>query len=400
MRHFNVRFPDAQGFYSFAASDPAPLLEEVRKTGARARVTADLYLEKNIPLAVLTGMTRGEVTGLAQYIRALGRDIIACHGNNPERAAAERIALNPPGGAVLDFYTAWMATALGALQPLKDIFGRLAVPRSVIDSFLELETDASHAPEGDVISVGYHDGQFIKQVSTGEDVRRLKDTIEERRQEVERVCEVLPVEFPNDASELARVIAANCGPHTLDPAFLAARENCVLISDDMYYRQCAESTCGVKFGIWLQAALGVARSRGKMTRAAYAEAVIGLAACRHSHLTLNDLTLRDVLVADKTESLSRFSAVADYIGTQAAEINSHISVCAQFLVSVWSIDWADFKKGAASGIVLEKLIRHRQDWKEVVQFLRIEFSLGRTNQHRYALDYLEGWLRGHFLATD
>jgi hypothetical protein len=127
MEHFNVRFPDAEGLYTIAASDSdiTPALEEVKQLAERARATADLYLEKHIPLAVLTGMTRGEVTGLAQYIKTLGHEIITCHGNHPEHVAAERIALNPPGAAVLDFYTAWIATALNALDALKHVFGRL-----------------------------------------------------------------------------------------------------------------------------------------------------------------------------------------------------------------------------------------------------------------------------------
>lgn len=402
MEHFNVRFPDAQGLYTVAGSDhdASFIFDEIKDAAKRARATADLYTEKHIPLAVLIGMTHGEVTGLAQYIRTLGREIVTCHGNHPERVAAERIALNPPEGAVLDFYTVWIASALKALTPLKKVFGRLIVPRSVIDSFLVLDHDASHAMERDTISVAYHDGQFVKEIRTRDEVQHLKNTIEERRQEVERICEVLPVELPSNVSELAQVIAEKCGPHTLDPAFLAVRESCVLVSEDMYYRQFAESTCGVKSGIWLQAALAVACYRGIMSGADYAEVVIGLSCCRHSHIALNDLTLRDVLMADTTDGLSKFSAVADYIGTKAAEINSHISVGCAFLVSVWGLDLPDVRKAAASGIILEKLLRYRpSDWTEVVQVLRRQFAL-QTYQHRCAREYLEGWLRGHFLLVN
>lgn len=401
MEHFNVRFPDAQGFYSFAARDHdiSAILEEVKKVGARARATADLYIDKHMPLAVLAGMAPSAVIGLAQYIRALGHEIITCHGNHPERAAGERLALNPPGGAVLDFYTAWIASSLKVLGPLKKIFGRLLVPRSLIDSFLELSRDASHATEGGTMSVAYHDGQFTKEIRTDDEIQHLKEAIEERKQEVERLCEVLPIELPNDVSELARVIAETCGPHTLDPAFLAARENCVLISEDMYYRQCAEGACGVKSGLWLQAAFAVARYREIMSRADYAEAVIGLASCRHSHLALNDLTLRDVLVADATDPLSKFSTVADYVGTKSAEINSHISVSLAFLVSVWVLDLPDVRKAAASGIILEKLLRYRQsDWKLAVQLLRNHLAAS-TYEHGRAREYLEGWLQGHFLIV-
>jgi tetratricopeptide (TPR) repeat protein len=402
LEHFNVRFPDATGLYTLTTKDNdiTPILAEVKEVAERARTTADLYLEKHIPLAVVAGATRGEVTGLAEYIRILGHDIIACHGNHPERVAAERVALNPPtGGAVLDFYTAWTGAALKVLAPLKEIFGKLIVPRSVIDTFMELDREVSHSMGSDSVSVGYQDGQFVKKIRTAQETKRLRDAIQERRNDIEALCDVLPVELPNDASELALVIAEKFGEHTLDPAFLAARENCALLSEDMYYRQCAESACGVKSETWLQAALGVARHRGIMSRAEYAEAVIGLSFCRHTHIALNDLTLRDVLVADRTNDLSKFTAVADYIGTKAAEINSHISVAVAFLVSVWALDLPDIQKMAASGIILEKLLRYRRsDWKLVVNVLQSQFMYN-SMQHHHAGKYLEGWLRGHFLLT-
>src|ERR1700729_2943445 len=109
----------------------------------------------------------------------------------------------------------------------------------------------------------------------------------------------------------------------------------------------ARSACGVRQGTWLQAALGVARYRGIISRGDYAEAVIGLSLSRLSYIALNNLTLRDVLMAAPTDALAKFSAVADYIGTMTAEINSHIPVVSVFLVSVWTRDLLDLRKAAA-----------------------------------------------------
>jgi hypothetical protein len=201
--------------------------------------------------------------------------------------------------------------------------------------------------------------------------------------------------MPNDASELSRVMSEECGTHTLDSAFLAARDDRVLLSDDLYFRQFAERACGARSGIWLQATLNIARRRKLMRRTDYAKAIIGLAFCRHSHLTLEDLTLRDVLRADDTDGLHKFTAVADFLGTKNAEIFSHVSAAAKFLLSIWPMQLSDLRKEAASGIVLEKLLRHRSsDWTQIVQALRLEM----VHQYR-ALDYLERWLRGHFLTA-
>jgi hypothetical protein len=91
----------------------------------------------------------------------------------------------------------------------------------------------------------------------------------------------------------------------------------------------------------------------------------------------------------------KFTAVADFIGTQAAEIESHVSVAATFLQSVWRCAAPGLAKAAASGIILEKLLRHRQaDWKIIVGVLR-----GKLIGNYRAIEYLEGWLRGHFLLV-
>ena len=397
MHHFNVRFPDAKGLYAFSMKDGdiSPILEQAKKQSERNLMIADFYIDKHFPMAVITGMVGEEPSGFAEYIRSLGHAIVACRGDHPEREFAERLALRPPnGGAVLDFYTAWIASTFKLLAPLKAVFGRLIVPRSVVDEFLKMEHDAAHLLGGEFMRVGYHDGQFIRQVTSEAESQRLVQSMEERRTAVESFCEVLPAEIPDDATDLSKTITASCGTHTLDPAFLAAQGDRILISDDMYFRQNAEKECGVKSSLWLQAALNVAKRRNILTRTHYAEAIVGLAICRHSHLALDADTLSDVLEADDTTGLFRFTAVADFIGTKDAEIGSHVRVVGEFMTRVWSLSMSDVKKQAACGRVIEKLLRYRADWKNVVLALRT-----RIYGDYSAAAYLEGWLRGHFVET-
>ena len=397
MQKFNVRFPDAKGLYYFAIeeNDVAPILEQVKRLSDRTRKIADMYTEQHLPLAVVTGISGGETTGFAGYLRQHGHDIVACHGNHPERAAAERLARQPPtGGAVLDFYTAWIAASLKVIGPLKSLFGRLIVPRSVIDAIAQLQHDAGSHLGRESMSVGYHKGSFIRQVFTDVDAEAHLRMIEERRIELEGHCEVLPIDVPNDASESARAVAESCGAHVLDAAFLAASDNRLLLSDDLYFRQLADQACGAKRGIWLQPALNVAWRCGILKQGAYAKALVGLAVCRHTHIALDGPALDAVLQIDDTDRLMKFTAVADFIGTRSAEIHSHVAVVIKFLIFVWALDIPDLSRAAASGIVLEKLFRHRQsDWRAIVAVLRKQTAIGCR-----AAEYLESWLRGHFLT--
>jgi tetratricopeptide (TPR) repeat protein len=399
MQQFNVRFPDAHGLYYLTieeGSGIAPVLEQVKQQSERTSKVAALYIEQHLPLAVVTGMAGGEPTGLAGYVRNLNKDIVACHGSDAERVAAEKLALHPPpSGAVLDFYTAWIAASLKLISPLKSVFGKLIVPRSVIDTIAQMQLDSAVPLGGRSMSLGYRDGQFIRQEFSEEDAVVQQRAIGDRRTEIESECEVHPVDVPDDASEVARAVVAHGGAHVLDAAFLAASDGRVLLSDDSYFRQLADGSCGAKRGMWLQPALNVARQRGIIGRAEYAEAVVGLAMCRHAHVALDEPTLAAVLEADGTVGLMKFAAVAEYIGTEAAEIMSHVSVAAKFLRSVWACAVPDLSKEAASGIILERLLRYRKDdWQVIVVVLRNEL-----NKNYRAADYLERWLRGHFLRA-
>jgi hypothetical protein len=368
----------------------------VKQYAERTHKIAALYTEQHIALALVTGLTGGEVMGFAGYLRQHGHYIIACHGNELERVAAERYARRPAkGGVVLDLYTAWVSASLKLLDPLKSVFGKLIVPRSVIDAILQMQHDADAHVGQRSMSVGYREGTFIRQEFSEDDAREKLRVIEERRIELESRCEVLPVQVPNDASEMACIVGDQCGAHVLDAAFLAACEDRLLLSDDLYFRQLADQACGAKRGIWLQPALAVAMRCGKMKRDEYAEAVIGLAACRHSHLALDLATLLAVARVDGTEKLVRFAAVADFIGTKPAEINSHVMVAVAFLASVWSVDISDLSKQAASGIAIENLLRYRQnDWPAIITALREQLA-----KNYRAAEYLERWVVGHFMAA-
>jgi cellulose synthase operon protein C len=397
-QHFNVRFPNAKGLYYLALqeNDVSPILKQVKQYAERTRKIAELYTERHIPLALVTGLTGGEVMGFAGYLRQQGHYIIARLGNELERLAAARYARQPPkDGVVLDLYTAWVAASLKLLDPLKSLFGKLMVPRSAIDAILQMQQDGGAHVGQRSMSVGYREGTFIRQEFSEVDAREQLRVIEERRIEPESQCEVLPIEVPNDASEMARVVADQCGAHVLDAAFLAASEDRLLLSDDLYFRQLADQACGAKRGIWLQPALAVAMQCGKMKPDDYAGAVIGLAACRHSHLALDLATLLAVARVDGTEKMVRFAVVADFIGTKSAEINSHVMVAVAFLASVWSVDIPDLSKQAACGIAIENLLRYRQnDWPTIITALRQQ--LGRNYR---AAEYLERWLVGHFMVA-
>ena len=76
--------------------------------------------------------------------------------------------------------------------------------------------------------------------------------------------------------------------------YISVAEDLLLVSEDLHYRNLARQLYG-QDGVWLQAALMVARDTGGLEPAAYAHAICDLAIQRHDHVTLSAATL----VADR-----------------------------------------------------------------------------------------------------
>jgi cellulose synthase operon protein C len=394
METFNVRFPEEQGFYRVTTQDGdiSPILDEVKTHSERSQAIVDLYIEKKIPLAFMAAMTRNEVIKFASGISQSGQDIATCYGNNAERAAAEDLVRTYANkGAVFDCYTVWTAEALGILPALRKLFGTLLVPRSAIDELAIIQHEMEQNP-GPVMTVIYRDGQYFREQLTAEENDARIKAFGERRRNIERHCEIVPVDVPDSASDLARGLIEQTDSHILDSAFLAADKNGLLLSDDLYYRQIVQQACGTK-GTFLQASITIAAARGLLDGPALAAAIVGIAALRHAHVALSPAILFEIVKQDKTDRQLKFRAVTEFIGTKAYEINSHVHVTIIFMIQVWNFDFPDVVKQACSGIIIQQLLRYRQtDYRQIIEIMR---SLLARNVH--ASDYLEAWIRGHFL---
>lgn len=154
------------------------------------------------------------------------------------------------------------------------------------------------------------------------------------------------------------------GSRFFDPAFLAARSDALLLSDDMRFRELSTSTTGVN-GIWLQAALLATAELRLMSPSDYAKAVVGLAHHGHDHLVLNGPLL--YLIARQDEDhLPGLRAALRFLGGRRAEMNSHFNVLVDFIARVWQsgnvLGWLKIR--AVTGLSLEAFLGNRSDdWR-------------------------------------
>ncbi|NTF97876.1 PIN domain-containing protein [Rhizobium rhizogenes] len=394
MENFEKRFPDAKGFYKITMvnGDIQPALDQVRRVSESHRKLADLYLKNNCPISVVVANGGRDTIRFVEYIRFLGFDVRTCLGTEAERLAAQEALRQHRGsGAVLDTYTAWTVATMDAFDVLKSVFGPLIVPQSVIDELKTLRDEQELAGERSM-TMGWHNGEYIRQEHTAEEVAARRSYIVEQLAKIESACEVRPVVVADHPSELATLIHQSFGSHVLDAANLAGTEH-VLISEDMHFRQYGEAACSAK-GVWLQAVFSFANESGIIDHRRYVDLIVKLAWRRHGHLSLNADTMLAALRNGPADDLANFKALARFIGGRNAELKSHVEVCVEFLNRLWrKYDNFDLTSMQATSFLIEQLIRHRTgDWALVLAF--IKRGCASPIQR-----FIDGWVAGHFLPA-
>lgn len=394
---FETRFPDKPGLarYTVGQNNIDAVLDLVRRSAEENIKNAQVYMEKAVPLAVIARGLGGDVVSFAQFVGKLGGRIVTCAGNLPDRTQAVRLARNHrERGAVLDAYTAWVAAEIGILPVLKTWFGTLRTPTStmaMIDRMIRREGDGRGRQQ---MTISYQDGQFYRNEVTDEFRDRQVGALTRIRDCIEQNCEVVQVLVPDDISETTESLLAVGGSRFLDAAFLAARADAILLSEDMRFRELSAAATGVA-GTWLQAALLAAAEARQLAASDYAKAVVGLAGHAHDHIVLNGPLL--YLIARHDENgFPGLRTALQCLGGPKAEMRSHLSVFFDFIALLWPpddvLDWV--KTRAATGLSLEIFLGNRsRDWAPLLNEI-LMWSLRDRDLARY----LSAWLRGHFIS--
>ena len=393
---FETRFPGKPGLARFTVGQDNidSVLDVVRRSAEENIKNAQVYMQKPFPLAFIARGLGGDVVSFAQFVRKLGGRVVTCAGNLTERTGAVRLARQHRGrGAVLDAYTAWVAAEIGILPVLKTWFGTLQTPTStmvMIDRMIRRENDGRGRRQ---MTISYQDGQFYRNEVTDEYRDHQIGAINRVRDCIEQNCEVVQVLVPDNISETTENLLAVGGSRFLDAAFLSARSDALLLSDDMRFRQLAAEATGTA-GTWLQAALLAATEARQLAASEYAKAVVGLARNAHDHVVLNAPLLYLIARQDE-DGFPGLRVALQCLGGPDAEMRSHLNVLVSFIALLWPpddvLDWV--KTRAATGLSLEIFLGNRShDWAPLLNEILL-WSLRNRDLARY----LSAWLRGHFI---
>lgn len=394
MENFETRFPDAKGFYKISVEegDIQPALEQVRRVAESNRNLADLYLRHNCPISFVAGNGSRNTISFVEYIRFLDFDIRTCQGTEPERLVARNLLdTRRHSGAVLDTYSAWTVSTMDAFDVLQSVFGTLFIPQTVIDELRDLR-DEQETTAGRLMTMTWHNGQYIRQEHTVEDIAARRGYIAEQLARIEAACEVRPVLYPDHPSEIAVLINRLFGSDVFDAANLAGTDR-LLVSEDMSYRQFSDGACAAK-GLWLQAIFSFAHENALIDSRRYVDLVVNLAWRRHGHLALSPDLMLAALKNGAEHGPDNFKALVSFIFTPNAEMRSHMDVSTAFLNQVWhELGRSDLRCMQATSALLDRVARLRGwNWALVLAFLKRGCPVA-------AQQYIDGWIAGHFLPA-
>ena len=394
---FGQLFPDVQGFASMrvTADDIDPVLSQVRRAGEHTRNRADLYKEKQLPLAAVAGKETTAQLAFTRYLVSIGEDFRVCQGTDEERSQAiDLIRKNTRSGAVLDALTVWRAAGLGVLDVLEEQLGPLAIPANEFQQLnaMLMEQEALGGKES--MRLGYKDGEYVRDVLTEEDTSEYAASIRSRFDVIKKAVDVQPVVVPDGLSELGEKLMDSPLDEAVGPAVLAGGDR-LLVCEDMTMRNLVGAAFGAK-GVWIQAVLLSALRAGKMSLEAYAEGIVYLAYHRHGYVTLESRVLLSVFERDTSDELWQFEAVCKYVGNEHAEVRSHVRMAAEFINEIWNrYPRGESKVVKATSLVFRFLFcDYRGDkWVNWAALLCLQMN-------NAAIEYFEEWCRGQLLSFE
>ena len=396
------RFPHATGMgvMTMRDGDVSPILEFIRSRQDIELGLLDQYRTLKLPLALLADLNRRSVLETSELIVKAGGELVTCLGTEAERKHATMHVRRARGrGAVLDTFTAWHAQQLSLLPAMRQFFGDLAVSRVTIDTLVQLKAETEVNLNREFLTIGFEGEQAVRQLHTPEETAQRVDWLSATIEAIRSSCSVLSIDGSDDLT-FAGLEHGQLIQTMLEPVRIAAQRTALLVSDDLHFRQLAEATRQVP-GAWLQVVARTLRSDKLIADTDYAHAVVRLSHLRHRHVAIDADVLLTLLTSDRDDAEALFGVAAGCLGGLNADIDSHVDVTAIFAQAAWNELLPDWRTGRAVGTVLASLIRGRDDWPTILSALQLRLRAMRgldSYGSSRSLDYLDGWVRGHFLT--
>ncbi|MBW4091960.1 MAG: tetratricopeptide repeat protein [Proteobacteria bacterium] len=399
LEEFNRLFPSETGMIRIAIDDKNPgaisekLVSMLRDHRSGMDELISAYRNGPMPIAIMAKLAGKGIIEFWYNMMGLDIGIDVCQGTAIERREAIQLLSKHPK-LILDPLTFWIAGVVGALEALHDTFGPLGLTTSAIETLTRHRDDLVRFVQSHAKTVGLSEsGDGLVAEEPSEERKRSSLALAERivawaTERVEIIAAIPKTEFSNDLRELG----SNMDPAILDTLAATNGSGRVFLCEDHRLRMLSKNSIK-QGGVWLQAAMLIAKSDGKMTGDAYYEATVNMALAGHHFITLDGGAFLSELERADWVPNERFRRMSRFLGGPHVEINSMLIVACAFLRDLWAAQKGTPKKQAISQVFLDEILNQRTDEADQITRVIAKYALPPTK----AVDGRRSWMRGAFI---
>lgn len=401
LANHEARFPSINAIRSIPVdvSTPeglAPLLDELKAKHDWIEQEQDSYARGPWPLALLAHRTSCDTIDVAEGLASQDIRLKVAAGTQPERRnATASIVENGTSGCVLDLNAYWTCWRLGALGTVMELCGNVHLVQSTMDSLQSRRERISQSAQTGSKTARYDDGKMAITEITPQYVQGMLADVDRAIEWAKTHAVICPLIVPETAPQSLREFRRDSALEIFDSVILSMQKNLLLVTDDMPTRDFGRQL-GLTRSSWLQPIFMVANNRGKLDFESYVKWSAHLIGAGHSYVSVSGHALvRAALIdAQAGECPGYFlKQTVKMLGGAAAEPESHVRVAVEFLHFLWIDGSALPYREAATGMLLDHLVRNRtRDYRRILLTV-----MWRMSHIPRMTSYLEAWLRGHFI---
>lgn len=388
---FQTRFPDQRAFQSMRMinDDIEPILDVIRRRGTFVERLFKSYREHPLPLGALAQMSPASLPEIAFSLQQSGNTLFIATGHPHERnAESAHLGENAHVPLVLDSITAWVLAKLDLLTSVSDAFGGVLIPVSAVD---ELRAWSERVGKAGTESMTLHSegGNIIRTIHSEEARNSQRTEIDDVVARIGANVISVSIGMPEFEDAQVRKMADLLGDQ-FDTISVAKRENGIVLSLDLRFRQVARAIAGLN-AIGIDALLDRLLEVEAIDMERHARGMMELTMLGCGSLSVNAWLLLAAFHADQSDKKQGFQSLARCLGGRNAEPGSHINVASAFAELAFQ-DLPALEAQSAISHVLRAVVR--LDGFAADQIVEV-FS-ARCHDYRVRR-YAREWTRGHFL---
>jgi tetratricopeptide (TPR) repeat protein len=404
LEEFNNHFPEADGLEKVRIEGTGPdslqpVLERVRMRHDAVQNVARQYDRGLLPLALMGRLVGTDAVSAFTGLIKSGHKILVCEGTRFERDAAfKAIQDNGAKGCVVDAVTLHLIRRLNLEKAVETICGPIGIVESTA---LRIQEEIHQLYDGidkPSMSIFFRDGQYYRDEATPEQKQEALAVMRADQQWLSEYAQIIPATGTKDPSADWRKMEEKFGSEFLDEIRAADGSGHMLLTDDRALRSIAASQFKVP-GAWLQPVLKKAADANVVTREEYLRAILALVDANEEVVSINGLVLyASVRGASGHQLSSEFRKLASRLGGPGAD-GSHTAVAAEAVALGWNDrSLTETIQHAMLGELLDNLTKGRS-LEEIQSIItRLAAFTDRRLRGRSIINYIDAWLRWHFIS--